>query len=183
MKMTTEDQRRPNDQVSNTKRVAQAVGLGAMMAYAGAAPAAERAVSVVETVQLAASPSRTWAAIKDFGTWQAWHPAFASTHVVQGDGYSKGTVRVLTTKDGGQFTEELVAFDAASHSYQYRIIESPAPVADYVSTIQVKEIKGGSSVVWSSKFNVKAGTSEADAKKLISSVYRAGLDNLASVME
>lgn len=34
-----------------------------------------------------------------------------------------------------------------------------------------------------SSFNVKAGTSEADAKKLIAGVYRAGLDNLGSVME
>jgi len=72
------------------------------------------------------------------------------------------------------------AFDAATRTYQYRIIESPAPVADYVSTVQVKETPAGSTVVWSSHFNVKAGTSEADAKKLISGVYRAGLDNLAS---
>jgi len=153
------------------------------MACAVAAPAAERAVSVVETVQLATSPARTWGAIKDFAGWQSWHPAFASTQVVQGDGHSIGTVRVLTTKDGGKFTEELVAFDPASRSYQYRIIESPAPVVDYVSTIQVKETKAGSAVVWSSSFNVKAGTSEADAKQLISGVYRAGLDNLASMMK
>jgi Polyketide cyclase / dehydrase and lipid transport len=182
MKMTLENPNRSTDQASNGQRAVQAVALGAMMACAVAAPAAERAVSVVETVQLATTPTRAWAAIKDFGTWQSWHPAFASTQVIQGDGHSKGTVRVLTTKDGGKFTEELVAFDAASRSYQYRIIESPAPVADYVSTIQVKETKAGSTVVWSSRFNVKAGTSEADAKKLISGVYRAGLDNLASVL-
>ena len=181
--MTFEDQHHSADQVSNTKRAVQAVSLGALMACAVAAPAAERAVSVVETVQLASAPSLAWSTIKDFGTWQSWHPAFASTQVVQGDGHSKGTVRVLTTKDGGKFTEELVAFDPASRSYQYRIIESPAPVVDYVSTIQVKETKAGSAVVWSSSFNVKAGTSEADAKKLISGVYRAGLDNLASVMQ
>ena len=42
-------------------------------------------------------------------------------------------------------------------------------------------MKGGSTVVWSSQFNVQAGTSEAGAKTLISGVYRAGLDNLASV--
>jgi hypothetical protein len=181
--MTLEDQHRSEDHASATKRAAQSVGLGALLAVAAAAPAAEPAVSVVETVQLATTPARTWGAIKDFGTWQSWHPAFASTQVVQGDGHSKGTVRVLTTKDGGKFTEELVAFDPASRSYQYRIIESPAPVADYVSTIQVRQTQAGSAVVWSSRFNVKPGTSEADAKKLISSVYRAGLDNLASVME
>ena len=181
--MTNLDQHRSGDSTSNTKRAAQAVGLGALLAVAVAAPAAERTVSVVETVQLAATAGRTWGAIKDFGAWQSWHPAFASTQMLQGDGDSKGAVRVLMTKDGGKFTEELVAFDAAARSYQYRIIESPAPVIDYVSTIQVKETVAGSTVVWSSHFNVKAGTSEADAKKLISGVYRAGLDNLASVLE
>jgi hypothetical protein len=126
------------------------------------------------------TPTRTWDAIKDFSAWQGWHPAFATTKMVKGDGHTPGSVRVLITKDGGQFTEELVSFDAAARSYKYRIIESPAPVTDYVSTIQVKETAGGSTVVWRSQFNVKAGTSEADAKKLISGVYRAGLDNLAS---
>jgi hypothetical protein len=181
--MTLEDPKRSAHQASNGQRAVQAVALGALMACAAAAPAAERAVSVVETVQLAATAGRAWAAINDFSAWQSWHPAFAGTQIIQGDGRSKGTVRVLTTKDGGRFTEELIAFDAGSRSYQYRIIESPAPVVDYVSTIQVNETKTGSIVVWSSRFNVKAGTSEADAKKLISGVYRAGLDNLASAME
>lgn len=181
--MTLEHQHRSRDQASNAKCVVQAVGLGALVACAGAALAAEPALSVVETVQLTTTPARTWAAISDFGAWQTWHPAFVSTQVVQGDGHSRGTVRVLMTKDGGKFTEELLAFDAASRSYQYRIIESPAPVTDYASTIQVKENKAGSTVEWPSSFNVKAGTSEADAKKLISGVYRAGLDNLASLMK
>jgi hypothetical protein len=183
MNMTTEDQHRSGNSTSDTKRAMQAVGVGVLMAVAAAVPAAERTVSVVETVQLGANASRTWSAINDFASWQAWHPAFASTQMLQGDGHSQGAVRVLMTKDGGKFTEELVAFDAAARSYQYRIIESPAPVIDYVSTVQVKETVTGSTVVWSSRFNVKAGTSEADAKKLISGVYRAGLDNLASVLK
>ena len=181
--MKTEDQFRSGDSTSNTKRAVQAVGVATLMAAAAAVPAAGHTVSVVETVQLSTTASRTWDAIKDFGAWQSWHPAFASTQMIQGDGQSKGAVRALMTKDGGKFTEELVTFDAAARTYQYRIIESPAPVVDYVSTIQVKETPAGSTVVWSSHFNVKAGTPEADAKKLISGVYRAGLDNLASVMQ
>ncbi len=168
---------------SHTKRAVQAIGLGALMTAALAVPAAQPTVSVVETVQVGASASRTWSAIEDFSAWQSWHPAFASTQMLQGDGHSKGAVRVLVTRDGAKFTEELVAFDAAARSFQYRIIESPAPVLDYVSTIQVKETPRGSTVVWTSHFKVKPGTSEADAKKLISGVYRAGLDNLTSVIE
>jgi len=165
------------------KRSLQALAAIALTIGASAVMAAERTLSVVESVQLASAPAKTWDTIKNFSTWQAWHPAFASTDVVQGDGHSRGTVRVLTTKDGGKFTEELVAYDAASRSYQYRIVESPAPVVGYVSTIEVKATKTGSSVVWSSTFQVKPGTSDEDAKNLISGVYRAGLDHLAAVIK
>jgi hypothetical protein len=181
--MTTEDQNRNRTPLSNTQRAAQAAVLGTLVAVSAAAPAAEPTVSVVETVQLGANANRTWSAIRDFSAWPTWHPAFADTQMVKGDGHSKGAVRVLVTKDGAKFTEELTAFDPAARSYQYRIIESPAPVVDYVSTVQVKETAGGSTVVWSSRFNVAAGTSEADAKSLISGVYRAGLDNLASTLK
>lgn len=147
---------------------------------AAPAVAAEGAFSVVETVQLTASARHIWAAISAFSTWEQWHPAFASTTMLRGSGRVPGSVRVLVTKDGGRFTEELIAFDAVARSYAYRIIESPAPVRDYVSTIHVREVHGGSSVVWSSHFNVAAGTAPADAKQLISGVYRAGLDALVS---
>jgi mxaD protein len=181
--MTRHDQHRPAPEPSNTRRVLQAAGLGAAIALAVPACAAEHTVSVVERVQLAVAPARVWAAIQDFNAWQTWHPAFASTEVVRGDGHSQGTVRALIARDGGRFIEELTSFDAASRSYKYRIMESPAPVADYVSTIEVRAVGTGSAVVWSSNFKVKPGTSEADARALISGVYRAGLDNLAAVVK
>jgi hypothetical protein len=145
--------------------------------------AAAKTVTVVEKVDLAASPSRTWDGIRDFMGWQAWHPAFADTKLVKGDGNTKGTVRLLIAKDGAEFTEELVAHNPMSRSYQYRIIESPAPVSGYVSTLEVKENKGGSTVVWSSTFTVKPGTTDEDAKKAIAGIYRLGLDNLANVLK
>jgi Polyketide cyclase / dehydrase and lipid transport len=141
------------------------------------------ALSITETIDLSAAPSRVWEAIKDFNGWQAWHPAFASTEIIKGHGNTKGTVRVLTAQDGARFTEELVSHDAASRTYQYRITESPLPIEGYVSTLQVKGKKGGSSVVWSSSFEVTAGASEDEVKNAITGVHRAGLDNLRSAVE
>lgn len=140
-------------------------------------------VTVRESVELPAAPAQTWNAIKDFMRWQRWHPAFVSTDLVRGDGRNEGTVRLLTTRDGGRFTEELVAYDEAARSYSYRILDSGAPVIDYVSTLVVGPSELGSNVVWSSSFKVESGTSEEDARKLISAVYRAGLDNLSSVVK
>ena len=162
----------------------RSLGLGLLMAGAAAgALAAGKTVAVKEEVNLAAAPSQTWEKIKDFNGWQAWHPAFAGTEIIKGQGNTKGTVRVLTTKDGAKFTEELVSHNAASRTYEYRITESPLPITGYVSKLEVRENKGGSSVAWSSNFNVKDGASEEEVKKVISGVYRAGLDNLGSVVK
>lgn len=140
-------------------------------------------VSVTEKVDLATTPAQTWDRIQDFMKWPAWHPAFAGTQLLRGDGNSKGSVRLLTAKDGAQFTEELIAHDAAAHSYQYRILSSPAPVTGYVSTLEVREAPMGSSVVWSSTFRVKPGTSDDEARKAIAGIYRLGLDNLATAVK
>ena len=155
----------------------RAFGVGLLMA-GSATGAVAGTLSVTEEVELRTSPARTWAVISDFQRWQAWHPAFATTKITKGTGNSKGTVRVLATKDGAKFTEELLSHDAAAHSYEYRIIESPLPLSGYVSKIEVKESKSGSRVIWSSSFNVNAGASDEEMKKTIAGVYRAGLDSL-----
>ena len=159
------------------------LGIGLLLAFAASSvSAADRMVAVSEEVDLAASPARTWSAIKDFDRWQSWHPAFAGTSIVKGAANQKGEVRVLATKDGAKFTEELVSHDRASRSYEYRIIESPLPISGYVSKLEVQKSGGGSHVVWSSTFRLDEGASEAEVKKTISGVYRAGLDNLATVV-
>jgi mxaD protein len=164
-----------------------ALGGAGLLVAAGAQAAydddAGRSVSVVETVDVAASPAKTWDRIQDFMAWPAWHPAFKTTQLIRGDGNSKGSIRLLTAKDGAQFTEELLKHDARTHVVEYRILNSQAPVTAYVSTLQVKEDQAGSSVVWSSSFKVKPGTSDAEAKKAIAGIYRLGLDNLASVVK
>jgi hypothetical protein len=149
---------------------------------ASGALAGDRQVSVSEQVDVAASPTHTWDAIKDFDGWQTWHPAFARTEITQGVGNAHGTVRVLTANDGARFTEELVTYNPTSRLVRYRIIDSPAPITEYVSTLQVKPHKDGSTVVWSSRFKVNEGTTDADAKKAIAGIYRMGLDHLAVVL-
>jgi hypothetical protein len=150
---------------------------------ASGAHAAGKKLSLSERVEVAAPPAKVWNTIKDFNGWQAWHPAIGSTEITKGKGNTKHTVRVLNTKDGARITEELMSYSAGAMSYTYRIVDSPLPVTDYVSTLKVTKSKGGSIVVWSSTFKAKEGTSDDDAKKTIAGIYRAGLDNLANVVK
>jgi hypothetical protein len=164
--------------------VIRSLSLGLLMAGSAAgALAAGETLAVREEVQLASPPSKTWSVIKDFQNWQAWHPAFVSTKITKGAANAKGTVRVLTAKDGAVFTEELVSHDDASRSYQYRIIKSPLPISGYVSTLVVEPYQNGSRVIWSSTFTANADTSGDEMKRVIAGVYRTGLDNLRSTVE
>ena len=155
-------------------------GLALVLSSPADAQDAEHIVKVTEQVQLGVEPARAWNAIEDFLAWPKWHPAFASTRLIKGDGHSAGSVRLIVTQDGAQFTEELVSHDGASRRLEYRILASPAPVVAYRSTLAVKPHRDGSTVVWSSEFKVKAGASEDEVKGLISGIYRLGLDNLAT---
>ena len=160
------------------------MGLGLLMAFAAAgAFAAGKTLSVTEKVDLPVPPARVWSTIKDFDGWQTWHPRIASTEILKGKPNTKGTVRVLTTKDGAKINEELMSHSAGSMSYKYRILDSPLPVTNYVSTLKVNKSKTGSTVVWTATFKAKAGSSDDEAKKVMAGVYRAGLDNLNNVVK
>ena len=148
-------------------------------------------LSVTETIEIKAPLAKVWAAIKDYDALPSWHPGFSKDEIVKGTNNKPGAVRALTIKDGPTFTEELLAFSEKDHSYKYRIIESPLPLQDYVSTVSVAPGKDGTTVVtWVGNFkrknpadNPPEAESDAGAVKLITGVYRAGLENLKKQLE
>src|SRR5579871_1498302 len=131
---------------------------GAMLALSCSALAqaeAPKTLKVVKSVTVAAPVEKTWDTIKDFDSLPKWHPGFSHDELVKGSNNQVGAVRKLTVKDGPSFTEELLAFDPAKHSYRYRIVDSPLPITDYKSSISVRPAKGGSRVTWSGTFKRK----------------------------
>ena len=149
-----------------------------------------KTLHVTRSVDIPAPVDKVWAAVKDFDSLNKWHPGFARDEILKGENNKPGAVRKLTVKDGPSFTEELLAFDEAKHSYRYRIIESPLPLRDYASRITVKPgPKGGSQVTWSGTFKRKStaenppeAENDAAATKLITSVYEGGLANLKKML-
>ena len=145
-----------------------------------------------ETVEIAAPPAKVWTIIHNFPDL-TWVPPVKSSTATNGN--KPGSVRTLDL-GGPQLKEQLVRYNAANHSYTYRITADPAnvkvlPVRDYLSTISVKPgANHGSTVVWQGSFN-RADPSanpapegnDAAAEKAITGVYRAGLDNLKTKAE
>ena len=121
------------------------------------------------------SVDAVWRKIGDFCGIANWHPAVAKCEL---SADKKG--RTLTLKGGGTIVEHLVSWNDKTHSYTYKIVSSPLPVDNYVSTIHVAAAKSGSGSViyWRGQYTAK-GASDADAKKAIDGIYAAGLTSLA----
>ena len=155
------------------------------LAAATLAPAAH-AVDLVQTVDIAAPPDKVWAIVADFDSISKWHPAAKSSPATKGN--MKGSVRVITLNAPGDptITEKLVAYDASAHFYRYDIVKvnpKVLPVIHYHSTFTVTPAGNGSQLVWSGTFDHAAGSTDADAVKAITGVYRGGLDNIKVLAE
>ncbi len=149
------------------------------LAAAHAAP-----LQVETSASFDAPPARVWQLLGDFTGLASWHPAVAETTLQGGRNNVPGAVRVITVKDGGRIVEELLSYQAARRSLRYRIVESPLPVADYVSTLRVLPKGTGSRVVWSSRFQraEQAEMDDAAVKKLIAGIYQAGFEGAAKAL-
>jgi mxaD protein len=138
---------------------------------------------VTETVKLDAPPAKVWARIGQFGDL-SWHPAIKKTEA--SDGNKSDSQRRLDL-GGPVLWEALLSHSDSAHKYSYRILDNGEnqkvlPVSHYVSSIQVKPAGQGSEVIWISTFEPAAGSTPEAAKKAISGVYRAGLDNLGKAL-
>jgi carbon monoxide dehydrogenase subunit G len=147
-----------------------ALGVAELLAMAGTA----WALDVTEKIEIKAAPDKVWAAIGDFCGIANWHPVVAKCEAGEDGGVK---MRTLTTKDGGVLKEALTNWDDQAMSYTYTIMESPLPVAKYVSTIKVSGTGDASTIEWSSTFNAKDAPDDK-AKEVISGIYKAGLESL-----
>ncbi len=150
-----------------------------------------KTLHVVQSVVIKAPVDKVWGASKDFDGLAKWHPALDKDELVKGSNNAPGAVRALSLKGGGTIKEELTAFDEATHSFTYRILESPLPVSAYSATFTLKPGKGATTVIrWSARFKRKNPadnppddqTDEA-AKKVITGIFSSGLANLKKQLE
>jgi len=117
---------------------------------------------------------QVWRLIGGFNALPDWHPAVEKSDLEDG-----GRVRRLQLSGGGSIIERLESFNENEHMYSYTIEQGPLPVANYKSTIKIRQEPGkpGCTVEWSSEF-APSGAPEPDAIKVIQGVYQAGFDNL-----
>lgn len=150
--------------------------LSASLAIAFTAQAAP--LQVEETLVVAAAPAKVWKVLGDFRGLAQWHPVVASTDLVKGTNNARGAVRSIVTKDGAKIVEELLAYDGKKHVMRYRIVESPLPVSEYVSTLSVSAEGKGARIVWKSEFQRTAAVDDSKAREIVAGIYKAGFEGV-----
>ena len=127
---------------------------------------------VKQSVRLPAPVAEVWKRIGGFNALPDWHPLVEKSELAEG-----GSVRRLTIPGGGVIVERLEGQDEKTRTYSYAITDSPLPVADYHSTLRVRE-EGDSAVVeWEASFEPKGATPE-EVAKTIQGVFQTGFENL-----
>jgi hypothetical protein len=164
------------------------VGLG--LPCVGLADPPKR-LHVAQTIVIQAPVDTVWAASKDFDGLAKWHPALEKDEIVKGTNNVPGAVRALSLKGGGTIREQLLAFSEPMRSFKYKILESPLPVASYVSTFTVQAGKGNTTLIhWVGTFkrknpadNPPEDQTDDAARKVIAGIYSSGLANLKKQVE
>jgi mxaD protein len=172
-------------------KIRTAIVFGLSVVACGYALAAAPWLNTSKTITIDASASKVWDATKDFNALNTWHPAVATDEIVEGKNNTVGAVRLLTLKGGGTIKEKLLAFNSASRTFKYAILEGVLPVSDYTSTFVVKSVgKNASSVTWSGHFkrknvadNPADNENDKTAMDAVGGVYQGGLDNLKKMVE
>src|SRR5919106_5389391 len=134
------------------------------------------AITVKKRIEAPGNPPEVWeVAGETFCTIKEWHPAVAECEET---GEGDVTFRTLTLQDGGKIKEKLTGTEDLSYSYE--IIESPLPVKNYSSKLWVEadDEEDRSVIFWQSEFDAADGTSDDDAKKLITGILGDGVKGI-----
>jgi len=150
---------------------------------------------VEESVVIKADPAKVWTLVKDFGNWQKWHPAVASTKLEtkKDDNGDDATFRTITLKDGGTLYEKLTGIDDGIMKIKYELESGALPVSDYYAYVSVKAGPGAgeTTVTWFGRFYrvyklnppIPPGQDDETAINAVTGVYQTGLANLKKVAE
>jgi len=123
---------------------------------------------------LKAPADAVWKTVRDFGAPTKYVAAISKSTL---EGAGVGARRILDFQ-GSRIVERLESLDDAKRTLTYTIVEGELPFADYLSTMQVRDLgKGRCELAWSCTFE-PIGAPEADCKGIIEGVYSAGFAGL-----
>lgn len=127
--------------------------------------------SVMDRIDLNATPDRVWELVGQFGG--SWHPLIASIKLT---GTGVGQLRTIETTDGKQIIERLEEVDNSARFYRYTNVAG-IPATNYTGVFEVKPNGTGSSVEWRAQY-LANGQGDLVVRTIVSTLFKTGLESL-----
>ena len=131
------------------------------------------------SIEIDVDADQIWQLMGGFGSLPDWLPFVVESQLSEG-----GRVRHLKDIEGNVIIERLLSFNEAEKSYRYTIIEGPAPIKDYDSTLRVlADVSGKSAKIECFCTFTATHISQTEAETLFTQFYKDGLAALKQAIE
>ncbi len=122
-----------------------------------------------------------WKMVRDFNGLPNWHPRMVSSHIEDGKGATEiGCVRNFQLASGPTLREKLTAFSDADYLVSYSILETPQPLTNHTSTLQLRRVTDGDRTYaeWTASFDTAPEDAEKLAQGMGQNVFQGGFNAL-----
>jgi hypothetical protein len=120
-----------------------------------------------------------WAYIRDFNGLPKWFPGVTDSHIEEGAVVNEaGCIRNFGLEGGARIREQLLALSDDRHECNYKMIECPMPITNYVATVRLSATNGaGTLAEITSQFDCPR-TQENELVALLGNTYVGAFDKL-----
>jgi mxaD protein len=129
-----------------------------------------------KTVAIAASPETVWGVLGDLPATHEWLPGMVAARM-------EGSIRICETADGGEVHEEISDYSPERHTYRYRHLQVPLPVANSTGIFTVQPTDGGAVVVLESDFDALDPAMESEIERMFGGALDEALESLRRRVE
>jgi uncharacterized protein YndB with AHSA1/START domain len=122
---------------------------------------------------------RVWEYVRDFNSLPKWFPGVTDSHIEAGPAVNQaGCIRSFGLEGWPRIREQLLALSERDHMLNYKMIEGPLPIANYVATLRLSSSDGnGTLAELTSQFDVSPAQ-EKEIVGLLTNTYNGAFELL-----
>jgi hypothetical protein len=126
-----------------------------------------------------ATVEQVWEYVRDFNELPKWFPGVTDSHIEAGPPANHvGCIRNFGLEGGARMREHLLALSDQDHLCNYKMIEGPLAIANYVATVRLSASNGnGTLAEITSQFDC-AAPQENELVTFLGNTYRGAFDVL-----
>jgi hypothetical protein len=122
---------------------------------------------------------RVWDHIRDFNSLPSWFPGVTDSHIEAGATPNQaGCVRNFGLEGGARIREQLLKLSDQSHECNYKMIECPLPIANYVATVRLSSSDSKDTLVEISSQFDSPPEAEKEMVGLLTTTYQGAFELL-----